>query len=150
MVFCTQQRLVQNSINPSFWWPSSSLGCPWQILWSNSLMCGFCVSVDVLVNRMRRTCPRNNTRQYSEMFFSHQPCRGTEGTNDVIPICATITITNMGDIYKEACMHYPDSGNCIRVLFMEHLYCTCSEKCSQSSRTIIEFGLYVYVLPNSK
>ena len=26
------------------------------------------------------------------------------------------------------------------VLFMEHLNCTCSEKCSQSSKTIIEFG----------
>ena len=34
--------------------------------------------------------------------------------------------------------YYPDIGNCIHV-FMEHLNCTCSEKCSQSSRTLIEF-----------
>ena len=32
------------------------------------------------------------------------------------------------------------SGNCIRVLLMEHLNCTCSEKCSRSSKTLIEFG----------
>ena len=70
---------------------------------------------------------------------------GTEGTNEVIPICARITTTYMADIYKDACAHYPNSGHSIRVLFLEHLNSTCAEKCSRSSRAIIEFGsCYVY------
>ena len=102
-------------------------------------MCGVCVAVHVPVTGMARTCLWNNT-QNSDVFFSHQPCCGTEGTSDIILICTTVTTTNMADIYQDAHAHYPDSGNCIRVLFMEHLNCTCSVKCFRSSRPIIEFG----------
>ena len=34
------------------------------------------------------------------------------------------------------------------VLFMEHLNCTCSAKCSQTSRTIVQYDQSVYLFPD--
>ena len=71
------------------------------------------------VIQTRRTCPGNNTPQNTEQ---------NRRNNDVTPIYAPITKTNMADIYTDARAHSPNSGNCICVLFMEHLNCTWAEK----------------------
>ena len=47
-------------------------------------------------------------------------------------------------IYTDVHAHFPDSGNCIRLLFMEHKDCACTEKCSWTSRTLIKFPLRVF------
>ena len=101
-------------------------------------LCVACVAVHVLINRIGRTSPGNHTRQNLEMFFSHLPGWGTRN-NDVTPNCATITTTNVADIYTDAHAHFPNNGNCIWLLVMEHMDSACSEKCSWTSRTLIEF-----------
>ena len=88
-------------------------------------MCGVCVNTCFCKPNQKTITREQHSAKLGNVLT---PIRlGNRRTNDITPNCATITKTNMADIYTDARAHNHDSGKCIRLLFMEYLNCTCAE-----------------------
>ena len=86
-------------------------------LWTsgpNSVMCVVCIDTcSYKANRKNITREEHSAKVVNVLLTSAR--LRNRRNNDVTPNCAAITKTNMADIYTDAHVNFPDSGNCIRL-----------------------------------
>ena len=102
-----------------------------------SVMCSVCVDTCSRIPNGKNITLEQHSAKLGYVFLT-PALKGNRRNNDVTPICATVTTTNMANIYKDAHAHYLDSGKYICLLFMEHFHCTCAE--NVLGPQIVEFG----------